>query len=329
MRNTFQIPNRRLAFTLVELMVSMAILVLLITVVVQIVDGAQKTTGASKARLECDAEARTIFDRMALDISRMPNRRDLDYLFDLAGGASTTGANGSDAFFFYSEAPAAYTGTANTEDSVSLVGYRINNDYKLERYSQGLAWTPVGATKGVIFLTYAPPTGTLTYPTPTPTPEVDSTITGGFGSLSAAPSDDNYHVIGGGVFRMEVTFLLKPNPTNNLAAIYSNFPYDDRITGHTDQFRYVLGLSDVQAIIVTLAIIDAGGRKMLTTSQLQSMASSLPRVQNSGAAGISPNSLPGEKWETTIDDGSLSAPKSVASRVRVYQRMFLLTSNSN
>lgn len=329
MRNILQTSKRSLAFTLVELLVSMAILVLLITVVVQIVDGAQKTTGASKSRLECDAEARTVFDRMALDLSRMPNRKDLDYMFDLTAGPSTTGANGSDAFFFYSEAPAAYTGGANTEDSVSLVGYRINTDYQLERYSQGLTWTPAGSIKGVVFLTYQPPTGTLNYPTPTPTPEQDSTISGAFGNLSTGAASDNYHVIGSGVFRMQVTFLLKANAANNLPAIYSASPYDDRITGHNYQFRSVLGLSDVQAVIVTLALIDSGGLKMLTSSQLQSMASNLPKAQNSGSSGISPAELPGDKWESVIDTGSLGVPKSIAAKVRIYQRMFLLTSNAN
>jgi prepilin-type N-terminal cleavage/methylation domain-containing protein len=330
------ISHRRAAFTLVELLVSMAILVLLITVVVQIVDGAQKTTGASKSRLECDAEARTVFDRMALDFGRMVNRKDVDFVIKKDAG--------NDSIYFFSEAPAIWTDATNPQQPVSLVGYRVNNDYQLERLGKGLTWNAAPAD-GPVYLTYQQPTGTPppppATPTPTPNPISGSTLTGStFNGVITAASDPKgnspYHVIGRNVFRMEVSFLLKPytDPASGtlVPAAYSVSPYiKDHQTGVGEPTSGQIanngvGLSDVQAITVTIALMDSKSHQMITRgdtdfSPLSTLISDFP-----DAAGTD---TPAKAWEAAIPTVSGINPKSATSQIRVYQRTFVLNSNGN
>src|SRR5437879_1770459 len=89
-------------FTLVEMLVSTAVLVLLILVVTQLVNSTALTATGSRKHTDADGQARMIFDRMANDFGRMVIRKDVDYLF--------TKQAGNDGMVFYSEAP-AYFGT--------------------------------------------------------------------------------------------------------------------------------------------------------------------------------------------------------------------------
>jgi len=330
------ITPRRAAFTLIELLVSMAILVLLITVVVQIVDGAQKTTGASKSRLECDAEARTVFDRMAMDFGRMVNRKDVDFIVNKDAG--------NDSIYFFSEAPAIWTDATNPQQPVSLVGYRVNTDYQLERLGKGLTWD-VAPPDGPVYLTYQQPTGPPppppATPTPTPNPISGSTLTGSnFGTVITAASDPKgnspYHVIGSNVFRMEVSFLLRPyaDPAsgNLVAASYSVSPYiknHQTGVGATTSGQISnngVGLSDVQAITVTIALMDSKSNQMITKggtdfSAFSTLVSDFPDAVN--------NEAPAKAWNAAIPTIAAINPKSATSQIRFYQRTFVLNSNGN
>ncbi len=200
--------------------------------------------------------------------------------------------------FFYSEAPALADATSTYANTWALVGYRVNSANQLERLGKGLTW---GA---------APPDGALllTYPSLTPplTPDVNSTFANPNWStlLGTAASGYNngasttyYHVIGEAVFRLEFCFLLKPS--NNPAApsfrlsipILPIIPRQNPSlktfysggssvysTGNTSTptILYGLGLADVQAVVVTLAILDVNSRKIVSTANLQTLAGDLP-----------------------------------------------------
>jgi prepilin-type N-terminal cleavage/methylation domain-containing protein len=312
------------AFTLVEMLVSMAVLVLLILMVAQIMNGATKTTGTSRQRLDADSEARMVFDRMASDFARLVNRKDVDFLF-------TPGAN--DQLFFFSEAPAVTPTSATTADPaqpVALVGYRINPDYQLERLGKGLTW---GGTPpdGMVFLTYPPSAGAVAgaTPTPTPAPDINSTLKGAAFSpiITAASGSANsaYHVIGENVFRLEFSFLLKPYTDLNgvlQAAAYSSEPFN---ATHPAGNRNGIGLSDVQAIVVTLALMDGRSRKLVSSS---SALSGIVGGAFSGKADTT--TLPAKRWEANIDNlASAGIPQAAASQIRVYQRVFFLNSAVN
>jgi len=138
-----------------------------------------------------------------------------------------------------------------------------------------------------------------------------------------------YHVIGENVFRLEFSFLLKPytptgSPTQN-PAIYSTKPYNDN---HPDKaHQNGIGLSDVQAVVVTLALMDGRSRKLISgPSALAGI------VSGAFSETADTNKLPAEKWQAHIKDftdGSAAIPQAAASQIRVYQRLFYLNSNAN
>jgi type II secretory pathway component PulJ len=323
------------AFTLIELLVSIAMVTLLILVVVSIMNSATSLITLDTKKMDADSEARAVFDRMTGDFAAMVKRTDVDYQFN----NTTAAENGSANIFFYSEAP-AISATAAPEDgttsslnsSSSLVGYRINASHQLERLGKGLQWVPNSSTSidgspdGMVYLTYAslPITSTST--------PVAGTLATTFPTVLAAGSNDtNYHVIGDGVFRFTYWFLLKSFQAADgtySPGIYSSVPYDARLQ-HTSLTG--IGLQDVQAIVVSIGILDTASRKLLpSATSLDSLAGAFPDPTTAslltGATGT-------PTWESIANAGTLAEsagiPRLVAAQVRVYQRTFNLTTPSN
>src|SRR5437879_11580070 len=90
-RSTVRLPDNRLsaAFSLVELMVAVAVLAILIALVAQLTNSATAITRVGTKHIDADTQARTVLDRLGFDISRMIRRNDLDYY--TKGAAAYTG----------------------------------------------------------------------------------------------------------------------------------------------------------------------------------------------------------------------------------------------
>lgn len=349
--STFRPASKR-AFTLIELLVAMAVVVLLMTGVIAILTSATALSGQSRKHIDADNEARMVFDRMGADFSRMLKRADVDYIFSkTAGGSSTMGAN--DTCFFFSEAPSlAGTTTSSLQNSVALIGYNISSGYQLQRLGQGLVLGAAPAP-GMIFLTYSPVTAT---PPPLPgtagfaAPLASSTLGGTsagespynvyVGNSTDVPpyssgTSSDYHVLGPDVFRLEFCFLLKPQTASDgtvLPAVYSNQPYDSRSSpGPAHVSTYGIGLNDVQAVVVAIAILDGNSRKILSPANLATLTAALTDsdYSSSGAAGNlakAPPVLMAQTWDGEINPSNFSAPlKAVVPATRIYQRTFYLS----
>ena len=91
------IVNNR-AFTLVELLVSIAVLALLILLITRLVNSATSITTLGNKHMDADSHARPVLDRMALDFVQMLKRKDISYYVKTG---STTMA-GNDWIGFYS-----------------------------------------------------------------------------------------------------------------------------------------------------------------------------------------------------------------------------------
>lgn len=348
------------AFTLVELLLSMALVMILMLVVTQIMRSTQMVTSASRKHLDADDEARMVFDRMEGDIARMVKRTDVDFLINKV--------NGNDSFYFYSESPSLSLGLTNTTgtNSVALIGYRVNADTtssdfgQVERLSVGLGYninnTGDLGSNNMVFLTYnsyQQQSTNVPNPLLTNTPLINSTITGAF--VKALGDSNNYQVISPDVFRMEVCFLIKAwTNTSGVAQppVYSIAPYNTNSTftsavGRTSSTYFSamqssgnygnwgeIGLGDVQAIVVTFAILDPTSRKIFpggnpSQAQIATMIAALPDpVGGSTDLQSNPPALPAQIWQNAIDDGSFvgnaGIPKPAAEQVRIYQRIFPL-----
>ncbi len=306
-------PPALRAFTLIELLVSMAVLAILVMLMAQLMSSAARTTTSSGQRLDADSQARLVFDRMADDFANMVNRKDVDFVF-------RKNTNNDEAYFF-SSAPAV---TPTNAQPLALVGYRINsNDDKrknqLERLGLGLQWDS-SPSDGPVFLTFAPGQTTA---------KTDSTLTGSrFQSIIETSSTDAaYHVLGEGVFRLEFSFLLKP--TNNQAATIYPSPFRHATNGTINNSTNTNGgLANVQAIIVTLGILDEKGRLFATNTsnnsedKLTKLAGNLPDAGTTSLAA---------SWHAVITNSNNWAgiPQVAAQQLRIYQRMFPLNMGDN
>src|SRR4051812_28416330 len=121
-------------FTLLELVLAMAILAILVALIGNLANHTATATGIARRQLETDGEARMIFDRMALDFASILKRKDIGSLF--------LKQRGNDKLFFYSETPAyfLYDPAASKRSPLALVGYRINAKFELDRLGKGMAW---------------------------------------------------------------------------------------------------------------------------------------------------------------------------------------------
>ncbi len=274
---------------MVEVLVASAVLVLLIVMVAQLVGGANAVILNSNRHTAADDQARIVFDRMAKDFAGMPKRKDVDYIFT-TGTAVASGGN--DSMYFYSEAPAFFDASPalSNQSTMGLVGYNINSSYQLQRLGKGLTWDGAPSTSGggMIFL--------------------PNTITNSWNSIVTTGSDQDFHVLADGVFRMQFCYLLK---SGSFSAIPS-------ISG-TSGFN---GFQDVSAIVVAIAILDSNSRKLLSgTSAYGNLVTALPET-----TGTAP---PAQAWVTSSTTAtfysSLSGvPIGAARNIRIYQRAFYL-----
>ena len=67
------------AFTLTELLVSIAVLTLLVLIVSRLVTSATNVTTRDYKKMDADSQVQPVFNRMAIDFSQMIKRSDVDY----------------------------------------------------------------------------------------------------------------------------------------------------------------------------------------------------------------------------------------------------------
>ncbi len=70
-------------FTLIELMVAIAVLTIMMLGIMQLVNSTTTITVGGFKHMNADTEARLALDRIAFDVSRMVKRTDVDFYFHL------------------------------------------------------------------------------------------------------------------------------------------------------------------------------------------------------------------------------------------------------
>ena len=305
--------NRTEAFTLVEVLVACAVLVLLVVMVAEMVGSATSVTSASKKRLDADDEARLVFDRMDADIALMLKRPDVSPLFQTnANSNDPTDLN--DAFFFYSQAPASSTNTTVNNSQIALIGYRV---VSTNQNAQSNGLTRLGVEESWDALSF-----------------ITNVSTNGV-------DDTNYHLIAPSVFRMEFALLMKPGSTNNSTNFNIGFagpvPSNTVSTNGTNVFFQTnnLGqsLKDVAGIVVALAILDPTSQKIIGTNALTTLATNMEdanttnyQFANQIYSGTASNGIPVDSWKTNAlnysGTGLSAIPPGARSEIRIYQRYF-------
>jgi len=328
------------AFTLVELLISVVVVTVIIFMVAQLMSNATTLTRASSKHIDTDTQARVVFDRIALDFTQMLKRTDVDCFVKQAsvnypghsaghgkGNHATSGQQLNDQIAVFSQGPGYYPSGA--QSPVSLVAYRVNASpslpsyLRLERMGKGLLWN------GVSNLTNLNNPNTVY-----PIVFLPQTIIGiaNAGKMwsdavnnpsNATSEDSSYETIGPGVFRFEYYYLLKDGSLTDTPWNISTDPHTS-ITG--------IGLTKVQAIAVSIAVIDPASRSLVPVSSLFDLASDMEDFQT--PHGHSPvNNGTGvveAQWNQAVTD-AISAgqtyegspfPAAAASAIRIYTRYF-------
>jgi len=277
----------RAAFTLTELLVSVAVLVALVLLFSRLFLSASAITTSGNKRIETDGQVRPVFERLAADLAQMAKRSDLDFFCKGTAAPNSIGGTmpGNDQFAFYSAVP-GYHASSGSPGPISLIAYRINTN-TLERMAKGLLWNGASSTDApVVFL---PLTISSTWPPAT---------------NSAADSD--YELIGPHVFRFEYYYVLKNGAVGAV-------PWD-AASGHT-----VNGLQDVLAISICLAALDSKSRLLTSDADLTALALAMN--------DFSPSMNPGElltQWQSALSSAT-GIPRPALSAVRLYERTFALS----
>lgn len=307
------------AFTLMEMLVSISVLALLVVLISQVFNSATVVITRGRKGMDADTEARTIFDRMATDFTRMVRRNDIDFY-----GKDTSSSrpmDGNDQIAFYSDIRGYYTDssptptatpTRNQRNPISLVAYTISNDPsgrpQLVRLAKGLTWESNDGWQGIAYLPLQIISrwSSLFQPTTTAPPSYNGM------------ADADYEVISDLVVRFEYCYLLRPTTTT--APTVSFVPYNSALAGHsTSDF-----CTDVAAIIVAISVLDPASRTIVTDySQLTSQN----LFPDATATDIKMS------WMTVINQSTFAAtariPNVAASAVRVYQRRFSFTGGND
>ena len=357
-RNQFAIAaarRRNEGFTLAELLVSVFVLVIIIFVVAQLMTSATTVARPGSKHISTDTQARVVLDRIALDFAQMLKRTDVDYYVKGPvnyqghgnghgwGRRIGTGQQGSDQIAFFTQVPGYYS-ASGAQSPISLVAYRVNQStttnpvwMRLERLAKGLVSNGYDPGNN--------PSTTGSYPIVF----LPQTISGvgkpwaaainnssSCGNNTNNSCDSNYEIIGPGVFRMEYYYVLKNGQATDV-------PWDRILRPNQTSLSspVQIGLTDVEAIGVVIAVVDPEGRALMdanasnpANASLLDLASDLADFATSPGRGVgNQTKYIGQvesSWETTVESWASTGltsvpnnvPKAVASAIRIYSRTF-------
>src|SRR5438093_4050536 len=332
-------------FTLAELLVSMAVLIIITLMLTQLMTNATAITRTAHKHIDTDTQARVVFDRMALDFAQMLKRTDVDYYVKQRAAYNGHGNGhgwgrgknadlGSDQIAFFSAVPGYYPQTS-FQSPISLVAYRLTesnpNDPaygKLVRMAKGLLWNAIDNnpnTNSPYPIVFLPQTIALVGKPWAPAINNDNTCSGNNNSCDA-----DYEIIGPGVFRLEYYYLLKNG-------YLTDWPWDRR----DDSSRYKvsdppsIGLSQVESIGVAIAVIDPAGRALLNAvspDQIVNLAGDFPDFKSAHGQGNQSKTIGDleNQWKTIVEStaqtglspSGLVVPPEAAKTIRIYSRYF-------
>jgi prepilin-type N-terminal cleavage/methylation domain-containing protein len=281
--------NPSKGFTLLELLVALAVLSMVVVLLLQTISSTSTASGSTKRHLDMDAEARSIFDRVQADIDSMVIRQDVDALFLGLPQDGSGGLDHNDQFYFYSQTP-GYSAATSGLSSVSMVGYAVTNQ-QLVRLGMAKSWDDLP-----FLTTNLSVTGFTTTNLP-----------------QCLGSATNYwHVIGPSVFRMEIGLMMKGATTNADGSV--NYSNSYASLSNPSFPRH--GMANVAGVVVALGLLDPQSRMNVQPSQMSNLASVLSDCLTNGG-------IPMNNWETNLALSN-GIPPILANRVMLYIRNFPL-----
>src|SRR6266540_1935150 len=275
-------------FTLAELLVSLFALVIIVLMVTGLMTGPTAIIRTGHKHIDTDTQARFVLDRMALDFAQTLKRTDVDYFVKgpanynshghgnghAWGRGLGTNQQGSDQIAFFSQVP-GYPSASEPQSPISLVAYRVNQRnasnnpsyLTLERMGKGLHWNGLDGNTNVTNQNARCPILFLPQTIDAVTPWYAAVNNGNSCAGNNNNCDPDYETIGPGVFRFEYYYLLKNGRVTDI-------PWNRDVWGVTRQSLTSptnIGLSEVEAIAVAIAVIDPAGRALINAASPNSL----------------------------------------------------------
>ncbi len=297
------VPSRKIrqGFTLVELLVAMTVLLLIFAVCAALTLEAQNLLNHSTEKMDADAQARLVFDRLTIDLTSMLKRTDVDYIVK---DSNQTQA-GNDNMAFYAMASGYFSASPDPapRNKVSLLAYRIySQTYQMQRLAKGTGWNTISSGIPMVFL---PATLSTTWA------NLAGTGAGGYPDLNLG-TDTDYQVLADGVFRLEYCYILSDGT-------FSNVPFLS-----TPNHTALNGWQDVSAIYMAIAVLDDRSRALVAhganTPDLSGVTSALGDFK----VGANQSLPPIAQWQTVINQSNFATqanlPVQAAQAVRIFAR---------
>lgn len=295
------------AFSLLEVLVSAAVLALLLGLLLSVVTSTSRTSRTAERRLDATSMARTVFERMAVDLATIVWDGDCTLIVG-TGRADDTAARISDSFAFVCRARNIQTDYAISGGYPRLAAVC----YNIGRHTnENLGFRDTNANDKPLALTRILRDVQWSQQPAEHAGLIDGNIN--FGFEDVAESSVSFRAIGEGIFRMAVVVHLKDGrllPANSPdLPVLPSFTYPN--ASRMDSGVSVsLDLRKVSAITIGLAVLDMKSQ-ILSVSSLDQIAQTLPRPAE--------GELPVASWEAI----SLSGIRQIdRENLRFFQRTF-------
>ncbi|MEM6822317.1 MAG: type II secretion system protein [Verrucomicrobiota bacterium] len=318
MSNMRKNPNQN-AFSLIELLAAITVLAVLGAIVSQMIGATNQAIRISTSKIDATSQARLAFSRIERDILQILKRDDADALFTNA----TSPTSGDEVLKFFSAVTSEDRAVASPNRGMSLVGYLVGGHTNtggklcLQRGAVAIHYSDVG------FM------GLTNSGSPILFTDALSSVP------NLNPVGNDYDVLAEGVFRVWISFQLNPQEADGSGNISvgqihtTSSPSDRAANGNvyvnppvrrpSTTGSYFVNFDALSSIVVGLVAIDLESKKLLSTTQLDSVATAF--------GNLSDGQLPVEQWGPIADNSSnfTGIPLAATKSIRVYQRSFPIT----
>lgn len=221
------------AFSLVEVLVAMAVFLFMAVMVASITGGVSQIAGQSQRRMSVDGGVRQSLSRISADFSRAIIRSDLPFRIEKKPG--------NDSLIFLAAAEGYSAGRG-----ITMLGYQVANE-SLQRGAEATTWTSNGSSA-------------LSF----------TSVTNAAASSSYLTIDSaNYEILEPDIFRMEVAFLMGDGTIQS--TVGTNAGSTTYIASFASTPR-TASSNAIRAVIVTVAAVDSRARKLMTPSEYSQLA---------------------------------------------------------
>ena len=223
-------------FTLIELMVAMAVFVMMALLLVGLTEGTMRVTGQSQRRISADAGARQVLDRISADVARAIVRDDLPFRVDKTAG--------NDGISFLANVDGYTAGRG-----MSVISYNGSNG-TLQRGVDATSWTDGSEAMDFTSVTNAAANA---------------------GYLERPGMD--YEIIAQDVFRLEIAFLMGDG---TIKADIGTAANGTSRVGSLASSSGTPASDTIKAVIIGIASIDERAREALGTAGVAALQGAFP-----------------------------------------------------